>query len=73
MTYLREKQHFSRRMAYTVKQTRMSRRRTLPAARLSSVAMETGSVTQRRDSGGTCHTDRAKQSLGAPEKNHERG
>jgi hypothetical protein len=42
--YLRAKQHFSLRIAYTVKHTKMRRRRRLPAAKLSRVAMETGSA-----------------------------
>jgi hypothetical protein len=42
--YLRAKQHFSLRIAYTVKHTKMSSSRRLPAAKLSRVAMETGSA-----------------------------
>jgi hypothetical protein len=56
--YLRAKQHFSLRIAYTVKHTKTSSRRRLPAAKLSSVAMETGSATKQSASDGISKTDR---------------
>ena len=59
-SYLRAKQHFSRRMAYTVKHTKIRSSRRLPAARHSSVAMGTGSETQHSSSGGISEKDRSK-------------